>query len=386
MVFQFDPATLMTMAIVLLAAAAVVSVGLGRSGTTDRSRPWWTAAFLLGAFGFGATLMAPHDARALGRELANIAFLLAYGACYTGARLIAGRRVFIPGVLFGALVWAVVAWVIEMAAAPRMPVASFLITLYAAATAYEFLAGATPGERSRRLAGWLTAGHAAFYLVRTLFGPTFGMTRGWSQSAISLWGAIFAVETIFFATVLGALLLSIRGEKAASQSRDLAFTDALTGIGNRRAFDADMTALLARTKPGAAPASLVLLDLDGFKLVNDRHGHLAGDRLLCAVASALRAQLGSGDRAWRLGGDEFAILLAGHDAAGARSRLAIFKKIVFEAGWRADGGAEVRVSASCGVAECRHGTTLEAVVAEADRDLYASKRARSRAEDLVAAG
>lgn len=381
MAFQFDPATLMTMAFVLLATAALVTLGLGRTADDNGSRYWWTATFLLGASGFGATMIAPHDAQALGRELANLTFLLAYGACYTGARLVAGRRVILPLAFLGAGLWALSAWVIELPSAPRMPLASILVAAYSIATAGEFLKGARRFEKGRRLAGWLIAGHGLFYLVRALVGPTFGMTRGWSESAISLWGAIFAAETIIFAVTFGALLLMIRGERAARQAQDLAFTDALTGIGNRRAFDAEMPKLLARDSGAGIPALFVLLDLDGFKLVNDRQGHPEGDKLLCSVAAAVETQLSDEDRFWRIGGDEFALYLPGRTRENAARVLRALERAVAGAGWRAGDGTEVTVSASQGLAECRANATLPALLEEADRDLYKAKRARFCAEE-----
>jgi diguanylate cyclase (GGDEF)-like protein len=94
-------------------------------------------------------------------------------------------------------------------------------------------------------------------------------------------------------------------------------TDELTGLENRWAFQRRLDAELARSVRYRQPVSVVLVDLDGFKTVNDRWGHLAGDRVLHAVGQTIRSTLRSTDQGARLGGDEFAIVAPGTDAADA---------------------------------------------------------------------
>jgi len=94
---------------------------------------------------------------------------------------------------------------------------------------------------------------------------------------------------------------------------DLADRDPLTGLWNRRRFEQDVAHQLDRCRRYGEHAALVLMDIDGFKQVNDLLGHLAGDEVLCAVGDALSSRLRSTDRAARLGGDEFAVLLIGVD-------------------------------------------------------------------------
>lgn len=114
--------------------------------------------------------------------------------------------------------------------------------------------------------------------------------------------------------------LTARGEAAERMAR----VDALTGLENRRAFEEAFPRALARGRRTGQPLTLVLADLDGFKQVNDRHGHLVGDAVLTAVASALRLHARATDRAFRWAGDEFALLLEDTDpqtAAQVCSRL-----------------------------------------------------------------
>ena len=103
-----------------------------------------------------------------------------------------------------------------------------------------------------------------------------------------------------------------------SQAQALARVDALTGLGNRRAFDEALATEVARAARSGRPLSLVVSDLDQFKAINDRHGHLAGDDCLRQVAAVITDTIRRPDACFRWGGDEFALLLADTDADGAR--------------------------------------------------------------------
>jgi diguanylate cyclase (GGDEF)-like protein len=100
-----------------------------------------------------------------------------------------------------------------------------------------------------------------------------------------------------------------RRAEAEARALDLAYHDALTGLYNRIGFGNKLTVALNRREKGAGPLALLCLDLDGFKPVNDRLGHQAGDELLKAVADRLRGCVRDVDCVGRIGGDEFAILL-----------------------------------------------------------------------------
>ena len=151
-----------------------------------------------------------------------------------------------------------------------------------------------------------------------------------------------------------------------------ALHDSLTGLPNRAAFLAAVDRLLA----GGAGATVVLLDLDGFKAVNDTHGHAAGDALLTEVGVRLRAGLRPGEVAARLGGDEFALLLAGtSDQAALRMRLdglvdAVAAPVALD-------GTTVTVGASVGTAQGpAQGRSVDPLMRAADLAMYQCKRSR----------
>ncbi len=152
-----------------------------------------------------------------------------------------------------------------------------------------------------------------------------------------------------------------------------AATDGLTGLANHREFQDQLRREMERAQRFALPVALVLLDLDDFKAVNDRYGHLAGDTVLRGVAATLRLLIREIDGAARYGGEEFAIILPGTTAEGAarlaeRIRLAIGERPVV-----AD-GRNVGVTASFGVAAIpEDGTTQVELIAAADAALYRAK-------------
>lgn len=163
--------------------------------------------------------------------------------------------------------------------------------------------------------------------------------------------------------------------QAHSELTMRATTDALTGLANRAAFTAALTAALER---GVEPdVSVLFIDLDDFKSINDRFGHEAGDQVLREVAGRLRRAARPGDVCARLGGDEFAVLLpgAGADAAEqAAQRLADS----IRAPLRRVGDVLVPLSASVGAATVPAGTDPETLLRQADAAMYTAKRSQPR--------
>ncbi len=153
--------------------------------------------------------------------------------------------------------------------------------------------------------------------------------------------------------------------------RHRATHDPLTDLDNRAAVDH----ALAQALTGSCDAALLLLDLDGFKQVNDDLGHAAGDLLLLTVADRLRAVVRSGDLVARLGGDEFVVLSRGPDAAerGPASARRILDAISAPVSVR---DRDVTVGVGVGLACARPGTSADQLLREADADMYRTKHRR----------
>jgi diguanylate cyclase (GGDEF)-like protein/PAS domain S-box-containing protein len=157
----------------------------------------------------------------------------------------------------------------------------------------------------------------------------------------------------------------------------LATEDSLTGVWNRRAFAGRLREQLERAARHGEPAALLVLDLDGFKAVNDTLGHQAGDRLLRHVAQLLVKRLRTTDTVARLGGDEFAVLLPQTDVEQARGVVAGVEAALAGRAVRiADGADPVHARVSIGLAMVDGSRDAEAVLREADRAMYRSKAER----------
>ncbi len=158
----------------------------------------------------------------------------------------------------------------------------------------------------------------------------------------------------------------------------LATQDTLTGLSNRRGFEAVVQKLLAVCDRSGTPVSLLYFDLDGFKLINDFHGHKEGDRALCEFSGLLNRVFRASDVVARLGGDEFCVVLTGTGAKDLQSAVDRFAQAVAE--HNAQPGRRYRLAYSAGVFTrdaARH-RSLSALLEEADRRMYEQKRTRKR--------
>ena len=147
-------------------------------------------------------------------------------------------------------------------------------------------------------------------------------------------------------------------------------TDFLTGLANRHEFDSFVRRELKRAERFGDTLSLAMIDLDDLKVINDEHGHKAGDEALRTVGATLKSTVRSLDLAARIGGDEFALVMPQTDIRGARDVVARFQQHLGEASH----GQGPSVSVSVGIAEWEEGMDLDSLAAAADRELYGVKR------------
>jgi len=152
----------------------------------------------------------------------------------------------------------------------------------------------------------------------------------------------------------------------------LTITDGLTQIANKRHFSEFLEREIARAARHLRPLSLVMLDVDHFKNVNDQHGHLAGDRVLCGIAAIVAAQVRSDELLARCGGEEFAVVLPETPIEGALQFCERIRTLIENATF-ADDGETLRVTVSLGVTTMIPGDTLASFVERADALLYKAK-------------
>jgi diguanylate cyclase (GGDEF)-like protein len=167
-------------------------------------------------------------------------------------------------------------------------------------------------------------------------------------------------------------------EASSQQLERMSLEDALTGIANRRHFELRMSERLRSRAHAGRPVSIALIDVDHFKQVNDRHSHLVGDRVLCAIARILCSHVRENDLPARLAGDEFVVAFLDSEERVARQVCERIEAAVAAFDWGALSPG-LRVSISVGVAQAAPGDTVEQAVHRADEAMYAAKQLRRRA-------
>lgn len=164
-------------------------------------------------------------------------------------------------------------------------------------------------------------------------------------------------------------------QRLLAEVSHLASRDPLTDLFNRRSFGERLRAEIARARRGGGAFSLVGIDLDGFKRINDRHGHPTGDEALCVVASVLRDTLRAQDVAGRVGGEEFAVLLPDTGVDGAEATARRLRDRLSARSVPTPSGEPLRVTFSAGVIEWRADLDEATLLRRLDDALYAAKAA-----------
>ncbi len=182
------------------------------------------------------------------------------------------------------------------------------------------------------------------------------------------------------AALLRADIRRLRADLAEAQKRIAelearADVDPLLDILNRRGFDRELSRAISHVGRYDTPAALMFVDLDGFKAVNDRHGHAAGDALLKAVAGELTAHVRASDVVGRLGGDEFGVLMWHIAPPLANARSLALERLI-ERVTVSHSSAALSVGASAGIVPLSAGVSPAALIDAADRAMYARKRER----------
>ena len=225
-----------------------------------------------------------------------------------------------------------------------------------------------------RIAGSVVVLIIAIYAVRVAgnllhIGAEFSFIRPSPMQAV----VVLALMFLSMALNFGFLLMAI--DRLRNEVADLALLDDLTGVANRRHLLQRLTEECARSERGGEPFALLVIDLDGFKAINDTHGHAAGDACLQHFTLMAQTRLRPGDMLARSGGDEFCVVLP---ASTLREGAMIARRIldVCRADAEACVGADIPISLSIGVAQWTRemGTFPDRLMAAADHALYAAKK------------
>ena len=160
------------------------------------------------------------------------------------------------------------------------------------------------------------------------------------------------------------------------RARDNSYLDPLTGISNRRALDEALAEQCLLTLASGQPLCVVMIDIDHFKRVNDRAGHVVGDRVIRVIAQQLQASVKRQDIVARYGGEEFTMILPATPIAGALTLTERLRADIEKAGvvTGSAGNPVIKVTVSAGIAQQRLGESPESLLGRADKALYVSKQ------------
>ncbi len=263
----------------------------------------------------------------------------------------------------------------------RIVFVSVVMAGVCALCAHELWRERSDGLRSRLPATLVFVSATILLLVRAVLVGAAPYPVG-SGPLDTTWFAVFSYIAIGHFLLAAIFFFSMTMERREAEQRGFALSDPLTGLLNRRAFD-DFGQRMARRRSGLRDTMAVMvLDLDRFKLVNDRHGHDVGDRILKAFADVAEGSVRPTDQLFRMGGEEFCFVLPNtslDDAITVAERI----RMSFESAVVPSSAGPVATTVSIGIAATRVTVDMDVLVAAADAALYEAK-ARGRNRVVVA--
>ncbi|WP_449257434.1 diguanylate cyclase [Bosea sp. (in: a-proteobacteria)] len=351
----------------------------------SRSPIWWGASSLCIGAGLLGTALRDEIPDWLSIQFANTVLLAGCLLLLTGIRHFAGKNLYWFG--FGsalAAIWVLLSILPGAQGYPkRVLIFSTAMALCDAAIVREAIRLARVEKlRSAWLLAMLFAPTVVIYGARSLIAALdrVGTELFASGSASVGW---LAGTGVAFIILRGQALLLLAAERSNEALATLAQRDPLTGAMNRSGLEEWLARQSGGGQQAGQPASILLVDIDHFKRLNDTLGHAAGDEILRLFTGAVRGQLRSSDILARQGGDEFAVVLPG---IGADEAVRVAERIRSAFREAARGLAPPPPTLSIGVAEVDlRGRSLEALLAEADEALYRAKRlGRDRVQVRIA--
>lgn len=340
---------------------------------------WWGLAYALGGAAIGLWTMAGERlSPALLLALQMIGFI-ACAMVWNASRVFFGKSVSWLGLAAGAAIWAA-AHAAPWLNSPRLAFAlgAAIVAAYTVLTAAELSRERRKDMRARWPAIAVPMLHGLVLTMPVLAGLLMRPANG-AASLSNGWVIAFAVELMLYAVGTVFIVFMLVAERAVRKHKDAAAIDPLTGVLNRRGFAEAMARMAERAENHGRAFSVLMFDIDHFKSVNDRFGHLVGDDVLQVFAQVVTGNLRITDLVGRVGGEEFAALLpcSVMDARIAAERV----RAAFENAGVAIDGEPLQTSVSIGIAGGAIGTPIEVLFASADAALYAAKRGgRNRIE------
>jgi diguanylate cyclase (GGDEF)-like protein len=370
--------TLWTMFVVNFLALGLIWAYVARSYPKLVAARFWTASAFTAAIGAALAMLRFEVPSVL--TLLSGGTTMIFAACLAamGIKRFYGRPVtwrgtaLITGLAFAGLTFFIVGYdssplrILVYSIAQAVP---FVLTLKLLLSRQD--GRVNPGAR---LAGVISIFIIAIYAIRA-GGALLHVGGDFSYIQANPVQSVLVLMLMFLSLSLnfGFLLMAI--DRLRNEVADLALLDDLTGVGNRRHLLQRLTEECARSERSGEPFALLVIDLDGFKLINDTHGHAAGDACLQHFTLMAQTRLRPGDMLARTGGDEFCVVLP---ASTLREGAMIARRILDVCRADADAcvGDEIPISLSIGVAQWTRetGPHPDRLMAAADHALYAAKK------------
>lgn len=367
-----EPSIMLVLSVVSIVMSGVVLL----TWAFNRKLTWlgdWALSSLGGPLIVVAILLRSKEAQLLSVWVTNLVYLWLPYLMWTGCRVYVGlrrppwSRVFLLSIAY----LAIVTWftLVQPDHEVRVLIQSLVsATVYTMAARTLLMDGWQPFQ-ARQFLGLLTLLHALMLLLRPLANLVVTTDQGfrlYPPIPVLFEGMIF-----FMLLCIGYLLLVI--DSLTDELRHLAKNDPLTQAFNRRAFLDLLDKANSQAKRRDRPLTLILIDLDHFKRINDTWGHRAGDHVLQHFATLVNVNLRQGDVLGRLGGEEFCIFLPETSVSEA-SDIAERIRAQCERARITSGRASVTYTVSIGAAQVSPGETSEQAIHRADQAMYEAKR------------
>ncbi len=379
-----------TLFVVAICVTSLLGLFLLYAWTQERimALAWWGVAYLFG----GASGALWHMGDAITPLVSNLStslLFIATGMIWSAARLFHGRPVLWIATLFGAAFWLIACFVpaFTFSAASRMVVSSIIVAGYTFMTATELRRERRKSLIRRWPAAFVPTLHGAIFLFPVALATV--SPEGDVNSVARGWIAVFAIEILLYVVGTAFIVLILAKDRTMHAYKLAAATDPLTGLLNRRGFFEAAAGMMTRYGRNRTPISMLAIDLDHFKSINDRYGHAVGDAVLQLFAKVVGQTMRATDIVGRIGGEEFVVLLPSTiaEAAIAAERV----RAAFAATGFVRNGQHVATTVSIGIASGSPLTAIDLIIARADSALYRAKtngrdRIEIATEEAVAAG
>ncbi|WP_017737266.1 GGDEF domain-containing protein [Pseudomonas sp. CBZ-4] len=328
---------------------------------------------LLAALGTGLLVVRGVGMDYVALVIGNVVLLLSAAMNWTAMRAFVHRKPNLPGMFAGCGVWLLMCLVPQFygSLSARVTLYSLLAATYGVLSALELWRKRDTLDVAYTPALVLTLWHTGFYVIRAFTDPGLPIKNAQLSGGEGV--PIFSFmlfESMLYAIGIAYVTLAMVKERAELRFKAAAFSDALTGIGNRRAFMLKGEKLLADSTRRQQNVALLLCDLDHFKRLNDSFGHPMGDQALIAFAQVTQSILCKGDVFARIGGEEFACLLAESDDAVAFDVAERIRRAFAQLDLLAPGFLSVSIGI---VTTSQGGHDLSHLLSLADQALYLAK-------------